>query len=314
MARYFAPIAVLRPGVDDNYRSEIFEIVPRKWDVSTFDWAELASSHNIHLPWTAAAAMLQSCNMEIAIEADSREGAASALRMFHAMLYVQGVHPFTVQMFSDYSINQYAGINSRKSKHGRSMLHEGLREGITSADTTVSVWPAPYASMTHLRHAQLHNELTPDIFDAATTSYADWRSIGGQNSICSLLEDVLLTAPAIPQKEQSLLHIWTGLEALFPQVQTEVSFRIALYLAQLQQGINSRRPLVFERARRSYQDRSRVAHGSKPKKKGDYDPWLASRTLLLDSVRAILLRGGVPSEEDLIKELLDITEAPSEDS
>jgi hypothetical protein len=306
VTRYFAPAAMLIPeDIDHEEWAGPWGVVVRKWDVSVFDWAELASEHQIRLPWTVADAMLKSCNMEIAVDAESPQVGAEKLRLLHIMLYVQGLHPFSVQMYSDHSINQYAGINARRSSYGRDRLPEGMREGITSKDVTVNVWPAPYVSTAQIRSKTLTRELSPALFQAAVNDCAMWEALRREHPICSFLEDVLLMAPAMPHNEQSLLHIWTGLEAIFPQVQTEVSFRIALYLAQLQ-GATGDRATFFERARRSYQDRSRVAHGGKPKKRDGYDPWHESWLLLLEIARAIIKREKVPSEEDLVKELLGV--------
>src|SRR3712207_5985261 len=58
-------------------------------------------------------------------------------------------------------------------------------------------------------------------------------------------------APKILPLDQSVLHIWSAIEALFPNVGAELEFRIALYLAQLTQS-GSARQEVYERVRASY--------------------------------------------------------------
>lgn len=58
-------------------------------------------------------------------------------------------------------------------------------------------------------------------------------------------------APKLISLDQSLLHIWSALEALFPTVSAELSFRIALYLSQLISPTGGRLA-TFETVRNSY--------------------------------------------------------------
>ncbi len=68
---------------------------------------------------------------------------------------------------------------------------------------------------------------------------------------------------------QSVLHVWSAIEALFPEVSTEVTFRTALYLAQLIQS-GSARLEVYERVRASYKLRSAITHGSQQNVSADH--------------------------------------------
>lgn len=89
------------------------------------------------------------------------------------------------------------------------------------------------------------------------------------------------------------------MEALFPKVSTEVSFRLALYLAQLQQiELPSE---VFQRTRAAYNLRSRIAH-SGPKITDTQ--WREAWDLLISAASAILQRGRLPSEDELLNEIL----------
>ena len=220
------------------------------------------------------------------------------------MLYAHGLAPFSVQLVTNYSINEYAGINSRKSASGRELMPEGMRDGITTKTATVEVWGSPYFAMPHVS-SKLSRRLDPTAFISAAEATSKWSSICSRYSICKLFTDVLIAAPSMPSVSQSLLHMWTGLEALFPNVQAELSFRLALYLAQLQKT-NGNRAMFFERARLSYRDRSTVAHGSQLKKKGKRDSWLATWLIMAETAQAIIKRDGVPSEEELVKELLGV--------
>jgi hypothetical protein len=279
-------------------------LIPRLWDVSIFDWAELGAHHRLHIEFSAGDLALKSCNSEIAVDSESLESAISRLRNIHAMLYVFGIAPFSVQLMSDYSVNQYAGINSRKSSDGKELLPKGMREGITTLTNTVEVWGSPYFANPRIAGG-LSNNVSPAAFIAAVDAAAKWSRICDCHPVCKLFGNVLITAPTMPTADQSILHMWTGLEALFPGVQTELSFRLALYLAQLQ-AVHGNRVMLFERARLSYRDRSAVAHGASPKRKGKRDPWLAAWLIMTETARAIVQRDGVPSEEELVKELLGV--------
>lgn len=305
MERFFSPASTIVPDYEgEEVWIDGVGIIRRRWDVSLFDWAELATKHKVRIPWTIADHLLKSCNLEISIQAPAFSEAARMLKTFHVMLYINGLHPFTTQMISDYSINQYAGINFRKSKHGTELLPEDLREGVSSETATVNIWRTPYTSAVWIMKDTLDRRLTEDLLNRAVDDMHRWVRAREKNPICSLLEDVALTAPAMPLEEQSILHIWTGLEAIFPNVQTEISFRIALYLAQMQAG-DGNRLAFFERARKSYQDRSKIAHGGKLKISKPYDPWIAAWSLLMETMQAIAKREEIPKEENLIRELLE---------
>ena len=129
-----------------------------------------------------------------------------------------------------------------------------------------------------------------------------WQELSHKTKALRFLQDVLTTAPQILNQEQSVLHIWTGLESLVPDVQQEVSFRMALYLAQLCAGGQDRKDL-FRRIKSAYTTRSKIAHGSK----GKFTPkdWYIAWDLLRAVCQSILTRSALPTEEELINELLD---------
>lgn len=70
----------------------------------------------------------------------------------------------------------------------------------------------------------------------------------------------LTSIHCIPYFSMRLLVAWSGLEALFG-VDQEISFRLSLYISNFLRAGDDRSP-EFERLRRSYDDRSRVAHGA----------------------------------------------------
>lgn len=110
------------------------------------------------------------------------------------------------------------------------------------------------------------------------------------------------TAPMIPDLSSSLLHAWQGIEALFPSVSSELSFRLALLVSQLCAPVRTERLKTYEEAKRSYSKRSRAAHGNGAKL--TYQDWLDAWDLLLLCLSACLQRGDLPTEEMLTHELL----------
>ncbi|WP_143202485.1 hypothetical protein [Amycolatopsis sp. CB00013] len=311
MPRYYAAISGLIPhDFSEEFEVDTFSIMPRRWEVSLWDWAELQSKHKLHLPFTVADSILKRCNLEISFLAESAGDAKEKLSPLHLMLYANRVHPFSVQLISSHSINEYAGINNRKSESGRSLLPEGLRDGITTSNTTVEVWPAPYNSGARFANNELQHKVSREVFAKSVEDASRWIQLRERNPTSRFLEKVALTAPTLPDVDLSLLHSWTGLEALFPKVQTEVSFRLALYLSQLHAVLGDRMPF-FQRARTSYNDRSKVAHGGELKKANSDDRWLNAWLLLMDSILSILARGLIPSEEELVVELLKASDQSS---
>jgi len=76
-----------------------------------------------------------------------------------------------------------------------------------------------------------------------------------------------------------LLVAWSGLEALFG-VDQEISFRLSLYVTNFLKSDVSRYS-EFEKLRRSYDDRSRVAHGAATKAKAVYEHTTHTRDILM---------------------------------
>ncbi|MFC9601999.1 hypothetical protein ACFTTN_00850 [Streptomyces niveus] len=178
MDTYYAPLAELIPKeFEEPIQSEDYSLVPRKWDVSLFDWAELGSKHKLHIPYTVGDMRLKGCNLELAITAESIEEAQSKILPFHVMMYARGVHPFSVQFVSNHSVNDYAGINSRNSSYGLDLLPEGLRTGISSTTACVEIWGAPYTSGSGSRRDGLTWSLTPDLFAQVVDDVQRWREL-----------------------------------------------------------------------------------------------------------------------------------------
>ena len=100
---------------------------------------------------------------------------------------------------------------------------------------------------------------------------------------------------------QLLLHIWAAIEALFPRVSTEVSFRVALYLSQ-RTSPEEGRLSYLKRIQSAYRIRNAVAHGTSDSIR--HDQWVDAWELLLGAVRSVIRSRGLPTEDQLLSELL----------
>ena len=105
----------------------------------------------------------------------------------------------------------------------------------------------------------------------------------------------------IPDDEASILQMWQGIESLFPSIQSEVTFRLALLISQLCCSVQARRT-TYKEAKVLYKTRSQISHGAGSKV--DAGDWTAAWALMRLCLRAVLVRGKLPTEEDLMSELM----------
>jgi Apea-like HEPN len=101
----------------------------------------------------------------------------------------------------------------------------------------------------------------------------------------------------IPYWSTRLVVAWSGLEALFG-VDQEISFRLCLYVTNFLSG-NDRRS-EFEKLRRSYDDRSRVAHGAATKAKAVHEHARYTRDILRACLAKCIETNAFPSPKQLI--------------
>jgi hypothetical protein len=295
---YFFPLLFLSPDFDgDAIDVPPFQLVKRKWETSTFDLATLATKHKLHLPYQAMDVFLSRCNLEVRVFGqESLNEATEAFEALRLALYSQGTTPFLCPFVTTHSINDYSGINSRDSELLREKLHPGMKNGITSNSGTVEAWPYEL-SFECVVIGSL--KVSTAGFEAAVGACELWRklAVGSLKSVA----DAAKAAPQLVSLDQSLLHIWSALESLFPEVSAELAFKVALYLAQLASD-KENRIVYFDRVRNSYKLRCGVTHGSKQGiSRGQ---WLETWSLLMDAYKSIVRRGKMPSERELLAELL----------
>jgi hypothetical protein len=300
MPEFYFPVLHLVPGFDgDDLCQPPFRFVKRKWQTTTFDLATLATRHTLRFPYQLMDVFLGWCNGELAVTAPYLPDAMSLFRSIRLMLYLEGVMPFVCPFTANYSINDYSGINSRDSEMLRGKLPEGLREGLTSDKATVHAAAfEPLLESSYLSDSRVVSEKN---FNAVVRNVAPWRALVDRHPAIRNIEGVVTYAPQIQSYEQSLLHLWCGLESLFPSVTSELAFKLALYLSQLVESGPKRRA-YFAKVKRSYGNRCKVSHGSVSEI--TRDDWMETWQIVLDACRAVLRKGTVPAEDALLADIL----------
>lgn len=298
---HYYPALLLVPGFEEDViEADSIRVSRRLWQTSTFDLATLAAEHDLKLPYQLMDVFLGSCNIEIGVlRCKSREVAQERLFAFRTVLYAEGVSPFILPFSTNVSINSYSGINTRDSEFRRNDLPDGMRQGITSQSTLVRAHPLElslaintFSQGLKIGHAQVVRALSQT---------SNWLELTSRDPRLRSFQATLISSASIMPVDQAILHLWTGIEALFPDVKAEVSFRIALYIACIEPDKSKRRE-IYESAKKAYNVRSAIAHGSS--KRIAPEEWLKAWQMATSILRAILIRKGLPSEAELLKEIL----------
>jgi hypothetical protein len=303
MTAFYLPLTVLHPKFDgESVVAPPYTVAKRKWEVGTLDLMTLSLHHKLHLPYEAMAVMLADVHSEVEVAGDiSHLEAVDMVRSFRAALYGLRVSPSVVPYVASHSLNQYAGINARDAPSPPASLHEDLRDGITSKTATVEVWPMELYMAAWRLYDRV--DLTEERVRVAASRAIEWRRMSAAQKPLAALERALVASPLVAPVEQSILHLWSAIEALFPKVSTEVVFRLALYVAQLVEGSRGGdRRAYARRVRSAYNLRSRIAHGSVT----DVEPdvWIDSWDIACDVYNSIHERRRLPSEDELEDEAL----------
>jgi hypothetical protein len=297
MPKFYAPcMAIHLPDNDIEYKG--CSLIRRRWQVDIFDMATLASkNHRMRMKYELAKVLLDGCNLEIAVEAEDIQEARQKLQRLKVMLYIHHVSPFIMPFATSYSVNEYAGINGREGN--RKSPYDELNSGPKAPDDCIDLWPFEQ-TLGVISREQRH--IHEDTFTGAVDDMDIWSKIIESTPSLKTVQDTLVMAPFILDVPQSILHIWTAIESLFPKVTTEVTFRVSLNLAQLSQSGPARSAYLNE-VKKAYSVRSNIAHGTNRKLKEK--DWDTAWNILLDACRAILQRQRLPTEDQLLAELLD---------
>jgi hypothetical protein len=300
MTTFFLPLLLLPVDFEgDSCGSGPFAIHKRKWKISTFDLATLASKHKLHIQYQLMDVLLLASECELEVRASTLEEARELARLFKTMMYMHRTSQFLMPYIATHSINSYSGINSRDSEELRSKLPLELRDGLTSDKGCVEVWPNELFLYSITSSGP---PVTSAAIDYAANYFSRWSALEETAGSLRAARMALIAAPTIQNTESSILHIWQGIESLFPDVQAELRFRLSLLIAQLTSRIDS--PIeIYAAVKRSYDIRSKITHGSS--KGASTKEWSEAWRILVTSLQAVLSRNELPSEASLMNELLN---------
>lgn len=302
MARFYFPLLFWVPSSSEDVEVTPFYLHPRRWDVSIFDlYSLVAERHPLRMTAEIMQIFLPKVNLEVSVDASNHAEATQRLDTLRAMLYIQGLRPTIAPFATSHSLNDYAGINSRSSGYPVDKLPVGMRVGITTKDSKIEGWPTELTfSILRGESQGFLNTLEAGAFVEAASAAATWQEIESQHTKAATLRAALAKAPLMLDYASSILHIWQALECVFGKG-PELSFRMSLSLAQLCEPLASREETYLE-GKRSYKDRREITHGKA--NLVEDEQWMRAWTLLVLTVRSILHRKAVPSEDDLFSELL----------
>jgi hypothetical protein len=102
----------------------------------------------------------------------------------------------------------------------------------------------------------------------------------------------------IPYATMCLLVAWSGLGALFG-VDQEISFKLCLFTTNFLK-VGADRHSEFEKLRRSYDDRSRVAHGAATRAKAIHEHATYTRDILRACLAKCIETDAFPNPKQLI--------------
>ena len=274
---------------------------PRKWNVSVFDWTYLAVTppHRLYAEYQLIEVLTKNCNVSIGLRgASDHEEAKRKFSALRAMSCALGVEPLIAQFVGTHPLDALSAVNGAPadSEDARHATAAAIRSG----EETVEVWwNQPTLSLLPSGSGLF---LDSERAQAAGGLLETWTDLCDRSPSLRVLEEVLVNAPVSTSYPQATMSVWGALESLFPSVQTEVTFRVGMYLTQL---VQPPEPLAYLKSVRSaYGLRSRIAHGSVSSTRDEIAAWRGAWTLLCDATLAITRRGGLPTEEDLTREML----------
>jgi hypothetical protein len=300
---FYFPMLWLIPLFEkDVFVGKGFAVHTRKWDVSIFDLYSLAAQkHPLRLPAELMQVFLGQVNLEIEICATDVQEAAEILERIRLLLYVNGVTPTLAPFASSFSLNAYAGINDRSGQF-REKMHEGLREGITHETARVETWPYELSfSCIRGSDGETTTNLTEKALQAVSDDLAVWTELEQRQPVLRAARKAFVKAPLMPDLSSSILHTWQGIESLFPTVNAEVAFRTSILLAMLIARFEDKVE-TFNKSKKSYGVRSKIAHGSQAE--STIEQWMQAWSMLRDALKSVILWQGLPSEQDLTMHLV----------
>lgn len=301
---YYFALSSLIPPEEESWRqvqSGDFLLVRRKWDANEFDFATLGSSHDLSFPWGMLTYLHRDVSVEIGVYGQaSREEAEEKFSILRLMLYANHISPFLVRFVSTHSLNEWCGINARDAGRDPPDMQEALPFGITSKDATIVMRLGDAAYQATVLPSK--TTITEKAFYDSVALTKIWHSLESQNNNLRTVRLAATDAPLVHERSASILLIWEGIEALFPDLNAELRFRLSLLLAQLSSPVADRGQ-EYKRIKESYNQRSKITHGRIGA--ATTTAWGDAWIILMMAVLSIVRRRKMPSQQELLEELLD---------
>ncbi len=305
MQTFFFPMLWLLPEFEgDIFESNEFIFHKRNWEVSIFDlYSLVAKRHPLRLSAELMHVFLGNVNLEVEVSAENYHDATERLEQIRMLLCIHGVAPTIAPFASNISLNKYAGINDRSAGEiSRAKMHEGLREGITHETARVETWGHELSFSCIQGPADVvSRKVTNDVLQAVARDIGIWSRLEQGQGELRAARKALVKAPLMPDLGSSILHAWQGIESLFPSVNAEVTFRTSILLAMLLARFEDKVE-TFNKSKKSYGVRSKIAHGSQAEI--NLEQWMQAWSLLRDAAKSAILWGRLPSEQDLTTHLV----------
>ena len=296
--RYFFPLCSVIADEDvDQIKIDGVYFIRRDAFAHYSDLRPLSenSRHILKVPCEILNIYFNKCNLEVTLEAEDVNEAILKYKCFRALLYSNGITPYISPCVCSHSLDQ---INSMAENGGMAILaSDSLGCCAKSNSRHLEIYPIDTCFETIMLEGD--NSKTLAVGTAINTIWEFfklYKKYTTSHEIRSIIDGMIL-APQIPIKEQSLLYIWTVLESLFPQVNSEVSFRMSLYISHLFYKSKD----TYDEVKKSYNIRSRVAHGSV--KNISYENWNQTWRILCFVSTYIFINGKIPTEAEIIERI-----------
>ena len=297
MRFYVAGSRVTLPTRDPIACDDV-SIEPRRWDVAIFSWAYLATNqpHLLRVPYQLADVLSSAVHLEFVLEAPDFPAAARKFELLYMGLLAEGIVPFSTPYIGTHSINAISALGvPTVPPDERADLSAALRDGTEAYEAR---WYRPdlrdYSAGPNTRKV-----IEADDLVRACDFARRWEKIEERTSEAVALRRAFTSAPSVLPPSMGFLSIWTALEGLFPDTRSEITYRLSLGLAQMC-AVDTASLDDVKRLRKLYGRRSRVAHGDDASEQDWEQAWEVFR----DVVRAIVRRGTIPSEDELLAEVL----------
>lgn len=276
-----------------------FALVSKAFKVLDEDLAYLQASINHHYYQFFVDGSFDSC-CEIAVIADDHASAYDRVQQLRVGLCLEGVRGFGLPVESNASFNEYGGIARRGN-----LLRPPVLPG-TDHVTADSIKFWQQEAVLQIFGAGTVN-VSERAFKRAVENANSWQKLLERHHALTQLHYAVNFACIIQDPAQSLLLIWTALESLFPEIQSEVTYRLSFALAVLCKPVEPDVAMMRQRLKKAYNVRSRIAHGELRNFKPDN--WVEAWNIMILVVKALLAHGTLPTEDQLVDGLLVATDS-----